>query len=27
VLDIDSTDLGTFDRFDAAFLELIAGLV
>ena len=27
VLDIDSTELGTFDRFDAAFLELIAGLM
>ena len=27
VLDIDSTELNTFDRIDAAFLELIAGLV
>lgn len=27
VLDIDSTELGTFDRYDAAFLELIAELI
>ena len=27
VLDIDSTDLETFDRFDAAFLELIVALL
>ena len=27
VLDIDSTDLETFDRFDAAFLELIVALI
>ena len=27
VLDIDSTELGTFDRIDAAFLELVAELV
>lgn len=27
VLDIDSTERNTFDRIDAAFLELIAGLV
>ena len=27
VLDIDSTELGTFDRFDAAFLELIADIL
>ena len=27
VLDIDSTELNTFDRIDAAFLELIAVLV
>ena len=27
VLDIDSTETGTFDRIDAAFLELVAGLV
>lgn len=27
VLDIDSTELNTFDRLDAAFLELIAGIL